>query len=215
MENQSFKRVTTIAMRLGMKKESLEALFDGLETLMHACIIGFGAMYINTLIETGEMENKDTLAFMLVGFQMINSFQEVLRGAPRVANTFGPASILMALTHRVPRMNLNVGKKLTDLDGSISFKNVDFTYPFTNIRSFTDFNLEVPSGSSCAFVGPSGCGKSTLFKMMLRFYDPENGAVMIDNKHDLKSLNATWWLENVGVVSQEPVLFKDTLEYSK
>jgi len=66
----------------------------------------------------------------------------------------------------------------------------------------SDFTLKVSPGESVAFVGPSGCGKSTLFSLLLRFYDPTQGAVVVDEDHDLKDLNIRWWLRNVGVVSQ-------------
>jgi len=63
-------------------------------------------------------------------------------------------------------------------------------------------------------VGPSGCGKSSLYKLFLRFYDPQEGRVKIDKVHDLRDLKLKWWLDNVGVVSQEPVLFKGTFRYN-
>lgn len=91
---------------------------------------------------------------------------------------------------------------------------MSFTYPSSRTKTFDDFNLDIPAGSSAAFVGPSGCGKSSLFKMVLRFYDPQNGDVKIDKHYNLRDLNLRWWLQNVGVVSQEPVLFKGTLRYN-
>lgn len=67
------------------------------------------------------------------------------------------------------------------------------------------------AGESVAFVGPSGCGKSTLFSLLLRFYDVTQGQLLVDGKYDLRNLSLRWWLRNVGVVSQEPVIFRGTL----
>jgi ABC-type transport system involved in Fe-S cluster assembly fused permease/ATPase subunit len=71
-----------------------------------------------------------------------------------------------------------------------------------------DFSLTVNAGQSVAFVGPSGCGKSTLFSILLRFYDISRGEILIDGQCDLRNLNLKWWLRNMGVVSQDAVIFK-------
>lgn len=63
-------------------------------------------------------------------------------------------------------------------------------------------------------MGPSGCGKSSLYKLLLRFYDPQEGCIVIDKKYDLRDLKLKWWLDNIGVVSQEPVLYRGTLRYN-
>jgi len=62
-----------------------------------------------------------------------------------------------------------------------------------------------------ALVGASGCGKSTIVNLLLRFYDPTKGTVLLDD-HDLKRLNVRWLRDQIGVVSQEPILFDGTLE---
>jgi ATP-binding cassette subfamily B (MDR/TAP) protein 1 len=66
--------------------------------------------------------------------------------------------------------------------------------------------LKVRSGQTIALVGGSGCGKSTVIQLLQRFYDPLDGAVLIDGI-DIKDLNIKWLRQHIGVVSQEPVLF--------
>jgi len=66
-------------------------------------------------------------------------------------------------------------------------------------------------GKKLALVGASGCGKSTIVNLLLRFYDPTKGTVLLDD-HDLKRLNVRWLRDQIGVVSQEPILFDGTLE---
>ena len=67
-------------------------------------------------------------------------------------------------------------------------------------------SLDIKQGQTVALVGPSGCGKSTCVQLMERFYDPDSGTVGIDGK-DLKTLNTMWIRNQIGLVSQEPILF--------
>lgn len=72
------------------------------------------------------------------------------------------------------------------------------------------FDLEIPANKTVAIVGESGCGKSTIANMVLRFYDPDAGAVSLDGT-DLRSINVQWLRMHVGLVSQQPMLFPGTI----
>ena len=71
---------------------------------------------------------------------------------------------------------------------------------------FDGFNLKINKGKKTAFVGTSGCGKSTIMSLLLRFYEPENGSIIIDGI-DIKDYDLHYLRNQFGVVSQEPVLF--------
>ncbi len=67
-----------------------------------------------------------------------------------------------------------------------------------------NFELEIEPGKTVAIVGASGAGKSTIVGLILRFYDPNSGAVLLDG-NDVKTLNLAWLRNHIGVVTQEPV----------
>src|ERR1700721_3346449 len=93
------------------------------------------------------------------------------------------------------------------VQGNIRFDNVTFHYPSRPQHPALDnFNLEVTSGETIAFVGPSGAGKSTTFQLLLRFYDPDSGRVLIDEK-SLADLRPEDVRAQIGLVPQETVLF--------
>lgn len=97
------------------------------------------------------------------------------------------------------------------LRGEITFTNVEFRFPHRpEVQVLRGVSLRIAPGTKNAFVGPSGSGKSTLFQLILRFYDPAAGAVAVDG-HALPSLNVRWWRQQLGLVSQEPVLFDASL----
>ena len=103
--------------------------------------------------------------------------------------------------------------------GMIRFDNVSFHYPSRpDTAALANFSLEVAPGETIAFVGPSGAGKSTTFQLLLRFYDPNSGRVLIDDKR-LADLRPEDIRRQIGLVPQDTVLFgasaRDNIRYGK
>ncbi|KAJ8004768.1 hypothetical protein DPEC_G00139710 [Dallia pectoralis] len=103
------------------------------------------------------------------------------------------------------------GHKPDHVRGDIEFKNIHFNYPSRkDVKILQGLNLTVPRGKTIALVGASGCGKSTTIQLLQRFYNPDQGQITLDG-HDTRTLNVKWLRENIGIVSQEPVLFGTTI----
>lgn len=103
------------------------------------------------------------------------------------------------------------GKCLEEVRGNIEFKNVSFSYPSRpDVMIFRDFSLFFPAGKTVAVVGGSGSGKSTVVSLIERFYDPNEGQVLLDNV-DIKTLQLRWLRGQIGLVNQEPALFATTI----
>ncbi|XP_074572995.1 ABC transporter B family member 19-like [Curcuma longa] len=103
------------------------------------------------------------------------------------------------------------GKCLEEVHGNIEFKDVTFSYPSRpDVIIFRDFSLFFPAGKTVAVVGGSGSGKSTVVALIERFYDPNQGLVLLDNV-DLKTLQLKWLRGQIGLVNQEPALFATTI----
>ena len=97
------------------------------------------------------------------------------------------------------------------VDGDIELCNVQFSYPSSPSRKVLNgFSLVIPAGATLALVGPSGSGKSTVIQLLLRFYDPCAGAVLLDG-HDLRTLQLRWLRQQLGLVSQQPALFNTSI----
>jgi subfamily B ATP-binding cassette protein MsbA len=95
---------------------------------------------------------------------------------------------------------------------TIEYKNVVFGYN-KDKDVINDFNVSIKYGQTVAFVGHSGSGKTTLANLLLRFYDPKSGQVLIDGQ-DIKNVTLASLREQVGIVSQDVVLFDDTVKYN-
>jgi ATP-binding cassette subfamily B protein len=96
--------------------------------------------------------------------------------------------------------------------GAIEFRNVDFNYE-TERRILHNVSFTVDPGTTTAIVGPTGAGKSTISRLLLRFYDPQSGQVLIDGQ-DIRSITQHSLRRAIGVVPQDTVLFNDNLYYN-
>ncbi|KAM3361926.1 ABC transporter B family member 9-like isoform X2 [Capsicum galapagoense] len=104
------------------------------------------------------------------------------------------------------------GVVLEHIEGEIELKDVYFRYPSRlDVQIFSGLSLVVPSGKTVALVGESGSGKSTIISLLERFYDPEAGEVLIDGVN-LKKYQLKWIRQQIGLVSQEPILFATTIK---
>ncbi|XP_059632050.1 ABC transporter B family member 11-like [Cornus florida] len=103
------------------------------------------------------------------------------------------------------------GTTLENVKGDIKFHHVIFKYPTRpDIQVFRDFCLTIHSGKTVALVGESGSGKSTVISLLQRFYDPDSGQITLDGI-EIQKLKLKWLRQQMGLVSQEPVLFNDTV----
>ena len=105
----------------------------------------------------------------------------------------------------------NGTKNFPDDFENLSVKNLSFTYPFSNAEILHNVSFSVKSGEKIAIVGENGSGKSTLVKLLMRFYDPTNGKISVDN-YDLKDLNIIDLHKNLSATFQDFSRFKLTLK---
>ncbi|CAH1155892.1 unnamed protein product [Phaedon cochleariae] len=122
--------------------------------------------------------------------------------------SIGAASRIWEIIDRQPIIPMQGGVvPIHPLEGHVEFKNVKFSYPSrTDVEIFKNLVLDIKPGQALAVVGPSGSGKSTLAALLLRLYDPNMGAVFLDNQN-IKDLDPAWIKKHIGTVSQEPILF--------
>ena len=94
-----------------------------------------------------------------------------------------------------------------EVKGGLKMQDIQFIYPARpGVTVLQSFNISVSPGKTLALVGPSGSGKSTVISLIERFYDPTAGSILFDGT-DICELNISWYRHQIGLVSQEPVLF--------
>ena len=101
-------------------------------------------------------------------------------------------------------------KNIEKLDGKIEFRDVNYKYPSRDTQVLKDLSFVINPGEVAAFVGPSGSGKTTIIHLLLRFFDPISGRVEVDG-HDMLDLDTTDLRAHMGLVTQDTILFDDTV----
>ncbi|KAL5358991.1 P-loop containing nucleoside triphosphate hydrolase protein [Aspergillus floccosus] len=194
------------------KKESLISAtffsstgFMGNMTILALLYVGGG------MVQSGGISIGELTSFLMYTayagssmFGLSSFYSELMKGV-------GAASRLFELQDREPTISPTKGNKVISARGPIRFESVSFSYPTRPaVPIFKDLNFEIPQGTNVAIVGPSGGGKSTIASLLLRFYNPTAGKILIDGK-DIGAMNAKSLRRKIGVVSQEPVLFSGTI----
>ncbi|XP_032895781.1 ATP-dependent translocase ABCB1-like [Amblyraja radiata] len=155
-----------------------------------------------------------------MGFQDIFLvFSAIVFGAMALgqASSFAPdyakakvsaARIIMLIEQTVSIDSFSdAGDVPSTFEGMVKFEDVAFNYPTRpDVPVLQGLTIAVAKGQTLALVGSSGCGKSTTVLLLERYYDPQNGKVFLDN-NNIKDLNIQWARAQIGIVSQEPVLF--------
>lgn len=176
---------------------------------------GIALYYGGTLVANEGLEYKTVIKVseaLIFGSWMLG---QALAYAPNVNSAIISAGRLMKVLDRQPKIhNPSPPLPYSDhlkADGNIRYSGVEFRYPTRpNMPVLQGLDLEILKGHTVALVGPSGCGKSTCIQLLLRYYDADAGRVELDRTattefpiHRLRS--------NLGIVSQEPVLFDRTI----
>lgn len=183
-----------------------------------AIVLGFMA----TLVYGGYLTVEGTIGVGVYS-TLVFMTQRLLWPLTRLGQTLDLYQRAMASTRRVfklldtkPTMlNGDVALSLEGIRGDLSLNNVSFRYKDSE-SIVQNLNLEIPAGRTTAIVGATGAGKSTIIKLLLRFYDPQNGMVTLDG-HDLRDLKTRDLRRAISLVSQDVFLFhgsvRDNIAY--
>ncbi len=157
----------------------------------------------------GEMSGGELSAFVfyaVIGAAAVGALSEVWGDVQRAA---GAAERLMQLLGTEPALAVpaNPQRLPARASGQVQFEAVRFAYPARpGSAAINDLSLDIQAGETVAIVGPSGAGKTTLFQLLLRFYDPQGGAIRVDGL-DVRRLDPVELRRQIGLVAQEPVIF--------
>ena len=171
-----------------------------------ALLAGYGA--VNGTMQAGDVT---AIILMLINiYRPLNilgwAWREIKQGSVDIEKLFD----LMDMKSKVE--DAPNAKPLQTKTGAIRFEHVRFAHE-GRASGLKDVTFSAPGGSFIGVVGPSGAGKSTILKLLFRFYDPENGRVLIDNQ-DVRDVTQESLRSSLGLVPQEVVLFNDTLRFN-
>ena len=182
-----------------------------METLTGFMIAGF-IVFSGKLIASGELGVNNFFSFlaaMMLAYQPIRSLATINMAAYQGAAAF--KRINQIIDKEVKIKELDGQPKLILKNSDIMFDNVGFKYENTEKAAIKSIDFSVKGNTMTAFVGHSGAGKSTIINLIPRFYDPQVGQIKIDSQ-DIKNISLSSLRKNISLVSQDIVLFDDTIK---
>ncbi|KAL5182709.1 ABC transporter B family member 11 [Glycine soja] len=176
---------------------------------VYACSFYAGAR----LVESGKTSISDVFrVFFALSMAAIAMSQSGFM-TPAASKAKSSAASVFAILDQKSRIDPSdeSGMTLEEVNGEIRFHHVTFKYPTRpNVLIFKDLSLNIHAGETIALVGESGSGKSSVISLLQRFYDPDSGQITLDGT-EIQKLRIKWFRQQMGLVSQEPVLFNDTI----
>ncbi|XP_070692316.1 ATP-dependent translocase ABCB1 [Pempheris klunzingeri] len=212
-EIQRYKKNLVDAKNMGIKKAISANIAMGFTFLMIYLTYALAFWYGSTLVLSKEYTIGNVLTVFFVVLIGTFAMGQTSPNIQTFSSARGAAHKVYSIIDHKPNIDSysDAGFKPDSIRGDIEFKNIHFSYPSRpDIKIMNNLCLSVTNGQTIALVGSSGCGKSTTIQLLQRFYDPQEGQVLIDG-HDIRSLNIRYLREMIGVVSQEPILFATTI----
>ncbi|CAG9762931.1 unnamed protein product [Ceutorhynchus assimilis] len=212
-EIESYKLSIVNVLNLGYLEAKARAIFYGMTGFSGHVIIISVLYYGGVLVTSNEITVGNLSSFLLYAAYIGVSVGGLSSFYTELNKSVGAAQRIWEIMDRTPAIPVTGGlTPLTDPQGHIEYKNVKFSYPSRqDTEIFRDLVLDIAPGKMVAVVGPSGSGKSTLAALLLRLYDPIDGAVYLDGQN-IRDLNPSWVKKHIGTVSQEPVLFSNSIK---
>lgn len=210
IEQKRFSRQNRSSMRAGVKTTRLQSKLYRIVSVASSaamcCILYVGVRFV--------LDESMTAGDLLVFIAYLRGLNKPMRNMSKLAGQVAKATTCGERVAEIFALKPAVrdrerAHRLEDVRGRITFENVSFSYD-EHVQAITNVSLSVEPGQRVALVGHTGAGKSTLAKLLLRFYDPQDGCVRIDD-NDIRDVKLETLRGGIGWVHQDTILFGMTI----
>jgi ABC-type multidrug transport system fused ATPase/permease subunit len=210
--SENFDSANVENLRANLRANRLTSLFNALVQLIEACGIAFVIWYGSREIISGVLSVGVLVAFLFY----LNSFFNPIIQLTTFYNSYQSAvtgfdRVLQVLDTPIEVSEPKISKRILSAEsqGKIEFQDVSFGYD-QSLPVLKNVSLKIDSNEVIAIVGPTGAGKSSLVSLILRFYDPQNGSVLVDGV-DVREMKFKEFRGKISIVPQDPFLFQATI----
>ena len=213
-EEERFSGANENFMKNNITAFSIVSLLNPLMTLVlsgtNIAIIWMGGQFISV----GSMSIGDLVAFINYSFMLLFSFlmtTMILTMIPRAQVSANRINDVLSMESSIQDGNISFSDASSKkLKSELAFKNVSYRFPGAELDTVKDVNFDVTAGQTLAIIGGTGSGKTTIANLMMRFYDPTEGSVLL-NDVNLTDLEQYSIRESIGYVPQKANLFSGTI----
>lgn len=202
-----FTQQTRAFVQASFKHQRIIAMVPGISEIFAigalAAVLYFGGLEVFA----GNMKGSELMLFLFSLFAIMSPISSLTGIPPQIQRGLVAAERIFAVLDMQPSV-VSGAERAQMLRTSIDIQDVSFAYSDKLVLRNVSFSLK--RGKKIALVGQSGSGKSTMVDLVVRFYDPKSGVIKIDGK-DIRTLNTESYRDLFGIVSQEPILFNDTV----
>eukprot|EP00850_Spirogloea_muscicola_P007655 SM000039S14485 [mRNA] locus=s39:386760:390769:+ [translate_table: standard] len=211
-EVERFQSKTYGAMQKGVRDafaySGAVAINNWLDLGASVLILWYGGV----LVMDGKLSVGKLITFQLYWNLIQSGYQSIMSVLMSLTRAAGAAQRVLSLIDALPDIDPNSGTKLSSVEGELKLEDLHFHYQMRPQHPVLQgVSLTIPKGSVCALVGRSGGGKSTLVHLLMRFYDPVKGSILLDG-WDLRSLNLKTVHQHMGLVAQDTQMWASSIE---
>jgi ATP-binding cassette, subfamily B, bacterial MsbA len=208
-EIDKFKRTNREMYEFTRKNIKYEAISSPLMELITSLGIAAVVWVGGSAVMKGTMTAPEFFSFITAMVLVFNPVKRLINSYNTLQRSLGSAERVFEIIDEVPDITDAPGAvELGRCSGEVEFRGVSFRYDDDYV--LRKVNLKAHKGEVLALVGPSGGGKTTLVSLISRFYDPAEGAILVDG-HDIRSLTLKSLMAQIALVDQETILFNDTI----
>ncbi|MBN8544584.1 MAG: ABC transporter ATP-binding protein [Ignavibacteria bacterium] len=213
-ENDKFRKETEGYLRMVLRITRIRNLSspisETLSVMVGVVIIYYGGTLV---LSTNQIKASEFLGFLFAIFQLIPPIKELSSVNNRIQESSAAGARIFDIIDTNPDIvNKPDATEVKEFNSDITFENVGFAYPDEpGEMVLEDINFTIKKGEVVALVGPSGGGKSTLVDLIPRFYDVTSGAIKFDG-HDIRDVKMEDLRKFIGIVTQEIILFNDSIK---
>lgn len=211
-ETRRYSLLTDDTVRLALRAASFRGAF--VSFLISAVFGGIMLVlwYGAGLVQAGEMTIGELLRFILYTFFIGGAIAGMGDLYGNLLKSLGASERITEIMGEKPEIVPSSKGSVQRFNGDILYNEVHFSYPTrSDLPVLRGISMHIPQGAKVALVGQSGAGKSTIVQLLLRFYEPESGAIEAGGV-DISKLNLSEWRQNIGIVPQEVLLFGGSIE---
>ncbi len=205
--NDSINRLLNLSNSIGNKNNLASPLSEFLGIITIATLLWFGAQLV---VEEQLLSSAAFITYIALAYTILTPAKAISKASYQVKTGLAAAERVFTLLEQENTITdtENAVDKTSFVD-KIILENINFRYESENVLK--DFSLVIPKGKTVALVGQSGSGKSTIANLLTRFYDVNEGKILIDGT-DIKDIQLKSLRNLMGLVTQDSILFNDTIK---